>query len=741
MQNKKHFSALSITFCLLLMIAFAFAPQSVYAEEAPFEGSGTESDPYLIADYEDLCKLSELIDNEYSVFARAHYLQTANIIANKETFSLNKNGLPLYNGKTITLTYDDNNLISGAEEVKLWFPIKTFFGSYDGNGFSISGLYIHGNTYEDAGFILYTAEEAYLKDIHLTNSAIYSPDEEGGVCGGISAYSQNTTYENCISDVLISSYRIAGGICGESSGSTYINCENKGTVLTRTETSSIYSYEMNCGGICGNAYNGNFSLCTNSGNVDGDIYVGGICGISTEHSDISLCENEGTISGRYNIGGIAGKLSHMATANINQGTVKGIGIIGGICGDNSASIIQCYNLGEVTVIEKPSYYDNMMGCGGICGKTSGGQEIAGCANLGKVNGTDIPYTGGICGTGNPIIMQCANLGNISSNTTTGGILGKALETAVVAYCFNTGNISAKGFAGGILGDLYTGWYADFSRYYLDENYVFSCYNTGNIRSTQNYAGGIAGSQINYTVDNCYYLDSSAPKAIATDIDNTAVAKAKSSAQIKNKAFVSEINAGENLFKYDDLNENDGYPMLLALSQMPFSDVPANAYYFDAVLWAVNNGITNGMGNGTFGNDLSCTRAQFVTFLWRAAGEPEPQATSCNFVDCDPNQYYYPAVLWAVENGVTDGTSSTTFSPDKTVNRAEVITFLWKYDGKPAATGNEQFTDVNNNDWFSEAVKWGYANGLAKGMSDTLYGAMDNCTRAQTVTFLYRYFTE
>ena len=170
---------------------------------------------------------------------------------------------------------------------------------------------------------------------------------------------------------------------------------------------------------------------------------------------------------------------------------------------------------------------------------------------------------------------------------------------------------------------------------------------------------------------------------------------------------------------------------------PFIDVPAGSYYEDAVIWAVDKGITTGTSATTFNPNGICTRAQAVTFLWRAAGSPAAKSAVMPFTDVKAGSYYYDAVLWAVENGITKGTGDTMFSPDATCTRAQIVTFLWRANGSPAVSGNSAFTDVASDAYYATAVTWAEKNDITGGIGGGLFGSNDNCTRAQIVTFLYR----
>lgn len=177
------------------------------------------------------------------------------------------------------------------------------------------------------------------------------------------------------------------------------------------------------------------------------------------------------------------------------------------------------------------------------------------------------------------------------------------------------------------------------------------------------------------------------------------------------------------------------------AKLPFTDVPETAYYRDAVAWAVEKGVTSGVTATTFAPDRVCTRAETVTFLWRAMGSPEPTAANNPFTDVSANDYYYKAVLWAVEKGITKGTSDTTFSPAAPVTRAQTVTFLWRAAGMPAQSGSNPFTDVQTGAFYTDAVLWAGSEGITEGTGTTTFSPNLGCTRAQIVTFLYRYLAK
>ena len=172
--------------------------------------------------------------------------------------------------------------------------------------------------------------------------------------------------------------------------------------------------------------------------------------------------------------------------------------------------------------------------------------------------------------------------------------------------------------------------------------------------------------------------------------------------------------------------------------LDFTDVPLGSFYYDSVSWAVENNITNGLTATEFGPTASCNRAHVVTFLWRSAGCPEPTSTENPFVDVKEGDFFHKAVLWAVENGITNGIDATHFGPSVPCNRAQVVTFLYRAMQSPAVgTTACPFTDVVAGQWYEPAVLWAVENGITNGLSADTFGVDTTCNRAQVVTFLYR----
>ena len=174
---------------------------------------------------------------------------------------------------------------------------------------------------------------------------------------------------------------------------------------------------------------------------------------------------------------------------------------------------------------------------------------------------------------------------------------------------------------------------------------------------------------------------------------------------------------------------------------PFIDVKESDYFYEAVLWAFKNGITDGTSDNAFTPNANCTRAQIVTFLWRAAGSPEPKSSENPFTDLKADAYYYEAVLWAAEQGITSGTGGGKFSPEAVCTRSQSVTLLYHAAGSPKVSGNASFSDVEPNAYYAAAVAWAEQNGVTGGIGGGLFGSANDCTRGQIVTFLYRFFVK
>ena len=201
----------------------------------------------------------------------------------------------------------------------------------------------------------------------------------------------------------------------------------------------------------------------------------------------------------------------------------------------------------------------------------------------------------------------------------------------------------------------------------------------------------------------------------------------------------EVSAnGNGTFSFVQPDSEVDIRVIFTRETAPFADVSLEDYFYDAVKWAKAQSVTGGVGGDRFGGDDPCTRAQIVTFLWRASGSPQPKGDS-GFADVPADSYYAKAVAWAVEHGITQGTSADRFSPDAVCTRAQGITFLYRMAGSPAASGSAGFLDVADSDYFASPVLWAKEHQITGGVGNGLFGSADRCTRAQIVTFLFRAF--
>ncbi|MBR4162650.1 MAG: S-layer homology domain-containing protein, partial [Solobacterium sp.] len=218
----------------------------------------------------------------------------------------------------------------------------------------------------------------------------------------------------------------------------------------------------------------------------------------------------------------------------------------------------------------------------------------------------------------------------------------------------------------------------------------------------------------------------------------------SGSQITDNVVTSSLSKNLDIWPKDSFKTNKGNMVKSSswrMKGLQFIDVQdTKLSYYQPVYWAVDKGITQGTTLTTFSPGNSCTRAQFVTFLWRQQGSPEPKTSTNPFKDVKAGLSYSKAVLWALENGITTGTSDTTFSPDSPCTRAQVVTFLWRAKNKPKPkTTKNPFTDVKAGMSYSDAVLWAYENNITTGTSKTTFSPRNACTRAQTVTFLNRVY--
>ena len=305
------------------------------------------------------------------------------------------------------------------------------------------------------------------------------------------------------------------------------------------------------------------------------------------------------------------------------------------------------------------------------------------------------------------------------------------------------------------GYTFGGW-SDGTRTFAPEaavtiqgNTVFNGFWSSNDSSSSHRPSSGSSSTGDYaiTVDAGKHGDVSVSPKRADEGDTVTITADPDNGYVVDEVIVTDKNGddirvrdrgdGEYTFTMPDSKVTVEVTFVEAGDELSFVDVAKSDYYYDAVKWAVENGVTTGVTDTIFAPGNPCTRAQTVTFLWRAAGMPQAANRVNPFTDVSVNDYYYEAVLWAVENGITGGTTATTFSPNATCTRAQVVTFLWRYS-KEDASILPVFTDVAEGDYYYGAVAWAVENGVTTGVTDTSFVPGNPCTRGQIVTFLYRY---
>ena len=305
------------------------------------------------------------------------------------------------------------------------------------------------------------------------------------------------------------------------------------------------------------------------------------------------------------------------------------------------------------------------------------------------------------------------------------------------------------------GYTFGGW-SDGTRTFAPEaavtiqgNTVFNGFWSSNDSSSSHRPSSGSSSTGDYaiTVDAGKHGDVSVSPKRADEGDTVTITAEPDRGYVVDEVIVTDKNGddirvrdrgdGEYTFTMPDSKVTVEVTFVEAGDELSFVDVAKSDYYYDAVKWAVENGVTTGVTDTIFAPGNPCTRAQTVTFLWRAAGMPQAANRVNPFTDVSVNDYYYEAVLWAVENGITGGTTATTFSPNATCTRAQVVTFLWRYS-KEDASILPMFTDVAEGDYYYGAVAWAVENGVTTGVTDTSFVPGNPCTRGQIVTFLYRY---
>ena len=748
-------------------------------------------------------------DNKTSITTKDELLQFAKAVDNGE-----------YDDKTDAVVSLDADLdLTGV----VWKPIGSVFddkgnlqhyfsGKFYGNGHTISNLDFsenYGKTeYPSFGFF----SEVYGAEISgLTIQGKLDVSNSGYVYfGTVAGVAADSKISDCVSDVSFTDTdkNINGtvALCGYAINSTIEYCQNKGNFSI---TKDVSSFQM--GGIVGLAQNSTVQYCANTGDMTSwTPCTGGIVGQLYQASKIINCYSTGKIAplgkGTTDFGGIAGivgagtEIRHCYFAggmDLSQYTAttpyKRLGgIAGGVSSDTPAfennyfveteNVPACFKYQDagtektLDFMKTEDFFNEITAAGGNYRFNSNGTPLlpapkytvsfvvtpAELANVViKVNGQEVANPVDLEAGTYTVEVNADNCEVFNLNITI--TADTATHTQTIAMTYLPADYTKVDAAIAKANALNKDNYMDFSGVEAAVKAVVRDKNITEQSEVDAMAKAIEDA-INALVRKSSGGDDSDPTyaiEVGKDIRNGTVTANRRYAERGDTVTITV--KPDDGFKLDDLTVTDKNGNELKLTdkgngkytfKMPagkvtvsatfapektaadyFADVPANSYYADAVSWAAKNGITGGIGNGLFGPNQPCTRAQIVTFLWRAAGSPEPKAMS-SFADVSTDAYYAKAVAWAVENGITTGTGDGKFSPDATCTRAQSVTFLFRAIGK-LVDSKAEFSDVLTDSYYANAVAWAVENGVTNGIGDGLFGPDNSCTRAQIVTFLFR----
>mgnify|MGYP000457692576 CR=1 FL=1 len=616
----------------------------------PMTGSGTKNDPYQISTAEQLKLFRDIVNGAGGQTQNrgAYAVLTANIDLN------NKPWTPIGN-------YTEGNQIY-------------YEGTFDGGGHTISGLNVTGE-FVYAG-LFGTVKDGTIKS--LTVAGKVSPSNSQCIVGGIVGYASNAVIKNCSNHCSVTgrTTSIIGGIAGFNSSGAIIDCYNVGTI-------SGINYAEAIGGIVG-SNSGTISNCYNVGTVSNDTSVGEIAG-----------HNNGTVENCY----------YLAGTNLNA------------VGQNNSN-------GNITKTES---------------KTA--------ANF--ANGTVLNLLiNGRADSEHPWYETCIYL----------EAAGKTLPVFKWQHQHQLTHVLAKDPTTSEVGNIEY-WYCPVcGKYFADANGDHEITQAETVIPKRQSSGGGSGGSSSYPITVPSKTENGtvtvSPKNASAGSTVTITVKPDSGYVLET---ISVTDKNGNDLKLTD-KSNGKYTFTMPTSKVEikvtfmednsvlnfFYDVPNDAYYYEAVKWAAENGITGGVGNSLFAPNQPCTRAQIVTFLWRAAGSPVVNYLM-PFTDVDEGAYYAEAVRWAASCGIVTGLTETTFGTNGVCTRAQAAAMIYRCaqaQGK-GFTGawmfHLPFTDVP--EWAYESVAWCYMNGVTTGVSETSFAPDNDCTRAQIVTFLWRAFSK
>ena len=777
-----------LSILLALSLLLTLLPTAALAADGAWDGSiatafaggtGTESDPYQIADGAQLAYLASEV-NKGQPYENACFVLTADIDLGNHDWT------PIGN------SFSDA-LFGGTD-------YSVFAGNLDGKGHTVSNISIgtEGAPLESDVFGLFGMTGGKLSNLNLDGVTIY------GTAKNVSGY-------------VIG---LAGALSGSASGPVE-NCHVANLSLTMSTPDSGMAAAYWIGGLVG-ALDGQYiDECSVSGRItekSGKGSIGGLIGelgraakITYSHADVAL-DVKPDYYGGANVGGLIGKgngdkdpetvISNCyATGNVTGGAYSG-GFAGSLWGLN---IKNCYATGDVTgafayqdatarspitncyfadgnsALKNPNEtaepktseemqteeFKDTLHAGDpangwifregetpLCGAEPADYAAVDAA-LGKIPADLTAYTDESV-EALRAAEEAVIRGKAIAKQAEVDAMAEAIERAISELALKPADYSAVDAAIEKANALNENDYVDFSAVKAALDAVVRGKNITEQAEVDAMAKAIEDA-IAALVQKSYPVTISGTTEHGTVTVSTEAAVGGSTVTITVEpdsgytlGGITVTDSEGNELSLTD-NGNGAYTFTMPSGKVeihvtftedgslnPFQDVPSDAYYFEAVNWAVANNVTNGTSETTFSPNVGCTRVQVVTFLWRAAGQPEPTERTNPFTDVKEGTYYYKAVLWAVEKGITNGTSETTFDPDETCTRGQIVTFLWRREGMPAPTGaNNPFADVKPSAYFGSAVLWAVEKGITNGTSETTFEPNEDCTRAQIVTFLWR----
>lgn len=762
---------LALALCLSLLPATALAVDSAWdgsIATAFAGGSGTENDPYQIDDGAQLAYLASEV-NKGQTYENSYFVLTADIdLANHDWTPIGNSFSDALFGRTDYRLFAGNldgkghtifNIFIGTESTPLESDVFGLFGATGGklSNLNLDGVTICGIAKNVSGYVIGLAgalsgsASGPIENCHVTNLSMTMKAPDSGMAvaywiGGLVGALDGQYIDECSVSGKItekSGKGSIGGLIGELGKAAKITYSHADVAL---DVKPDYYGGARVGGLIGKGNGENdpetvISNCYVTGNVTGGAYSGGFAG-SLWGLNIKNCYETGEVTGAF--ASMATFVGTDAPATDAYGSVTNCYTTGKVVGTASSTyafmqqdatarspITNCYfadtnsaikNSNETAISKTPKEmqaeeFKDVLNASDptngwifregetpLCGAEQADYSAVDAA-LAKIPADLTAYTDESIETLSTATGAVIR-GKVIAKQADVDAMAKAIEDAIVELVKKPSPSSSSS--------------SSSSRPSYPITTPDKTENGSvNISSTSAKRGSIV--TITVTPDAGYVLD----ELTVTDKDGKDVALTKKS----DTEYTFVMPAGKVEIT----------PSFVKQAEEPsrvFVDVKTGDYFYDAVLWAVGKGITNGTSAETFSPEAPCTRAQIVTFLWRAAGSPVVNY-AMDLSDVAGDAYYAEAVRWALSEGITTGTSADQFSPDATCTREQAVTFLYRAAGSPAVSGESAFEDVGADDYYARAVAWAAQNGVTNGISQALFGIGSDCTRAQIVTFLYR----